>query len=100
MCADLHSGGQIHQHRLGVGQRTFKTISRGPVRNPNQPLSFLVTTSAAASVADWMAAPAEAAASLAPSPKVATAVSAIVIMDTVNLADRWSSADGPLRAGH
>jgi len=68
------------------------------VRNPNQPLSLLVTVLAAASVADCTAEPAEAAALLAPSPKVAVATSPSVIMLTVSFAARWSNADGPLQA--
>ncbi len=80
--------------------RTFRTVSRGPVRNPNQPLSFLVMVWAAASVADCTAAPAEAAALVAPSPRVAAAVSAKVIMDTVSFAARWSEADGALYNTH
>ena len=86
--------------RLVCQGQTFKPVSRGPVRNPNQPLSFFVMVSAAASVADCTAAPAEAAALVAPSPKVAAAVSAKVIMDTVSFAARWSKADGPLHDTH
>ncbi len=69
-----------------VKKRTFSTVSRGPVRNPNQPLSFLVMVSAAASVADCTAAPADAAASVTPSGSVAAATSASVIIDTVSFA--------------
>ena len=79
-----------------AGRCTFSTVSRGPVKNPNQPLSFLVMVSAAASVADCTAEPADAAALVTPSGSVAEATSARVIMDTVSLAARWSKADGPL----
>lgn len=79
-----------------AGRHTFSTVSRGPVRNPNQPLSFLVMVSAAASVADCTAEPADAAALLTPSGSVAAATSASVIMDTVSFAARWSKAEGPL----
>ena len=78
-------------------QRTFSTLSRGPVRKPNQPLSFLVIVLAAASVADWTADPAAPAASVTPSPSVAAAASASVIMETAHFALKWSKTDGPLR---
>ena len=67
------------------------------MRKPNQPLSFLVMVLAAASVADWTADPAAPAASVTPSPSVAAAASARVIMETAHFALKWSKTDGPLR---
>ena len=52
---------------------------------------------AAASVADWTADPAAPAASVTPSPSVAAAASARVIMETAHFALKWSKTDGPLR---
>ena len=71
-----------------AGRHTFSTVSRGPVKKPNQPLSFWVMVLAAASVADCTAEPADAAASVTPSGSVAEATSASVIMDTVSFAAR------------
>ena len=90
------SVGSCQDQGMCQAVHTFRTVSKGPVRNPNQPLSFLVMVSAAASVADCTAAPADAAASVTPSGSVAAATSASVIIDTVSFAAKWSSAEGPL----